>query len=594
MAELSPYQRDILIRTALGEARGEGVDGMADVVHVILNRANSGRFPTDPAEVALQDKQFSTWNKGAGGNNPQQFKPGSKAYQTAADVVNLVASGQAPDMTGGALDYHASNVSPYWADSKKGRYGTIERNGHTFYPTHPVPPGELPSVASLLSVYREAPNPVTSSPDLAQMRRTSAPSRLIADSFAQLPQRAGSSRLADSLALNPVRGGQQTAQPFDAAFDTRTGNMRMLAQPEAVSSQGLGTGTSHAPIDLPRPRPQTASPDLISQSFQRIASSNPTLLPAVPPSTMGRTPQSQIDRGTPRVAAAAPVARPRVTVSTPFTVPQSSIDRGAPRAVAQSPIGQPPATRVVQSVPMPPIAAPISTAVATVSASDRARAARVTPDRLLPGPEYPPALYGGVTGVSLPPTPLPRIARTATPAAPLQQAVASELDVTPMPALPRRRPDLGMGGVDIPDAIAQTGQVAPTPMPRLQRPGLFGRPQILGHDIHLPGILGVIQSATMAMNNASGPFNNGADNSLYNRLRGGDFNTPGAATAQSGGYLYAPRQGGGYINVGRANPAQSGAALYDNLNRRNEFNDDAANRVNGRGGSGGGARSLMS
>lgn len=160
-------------------------------------------------------------------------------------------------------------------------------------------------------------------------------------------------------------------------------------------------------------------------------------------------------------------------------------------------------------------------------------------------------------------------------------AVASQLDVTSpraMPQLPRPRPDLGMGGVDVLPV-----PTSPNPMPRLDRPGIFGTPQIFGRDIKLPGFLGGLQDFTKAMNNASGPFNNGADNLLYNRMRGGDFNTPGAATAQSGGYLYAPRQGGGYVNVGRANPSLSPAQTYESRNNRNEFQDDAANRVNGRG-----------
>lgn len=145
--ELTPQQKDILIRTALGEARGEGVEGMADVIQVIFNRAQSGQYPADPAAVATQPYQFSTWNKGEGGNNPQQFKPSDPVYKKAEQALEAVVSGSRPDYTGGALFYHTPAVNPNWA-GEVNKFGTIERNGHVFYPSRPVPPGEIPNVVA--------------------------------------------------------------------------------------------------------------------------------------------------------------------------------------------------------------------------------------------------------------------------------------------------------------------------------------------------------------------------------------------------------------------------------------------------------------
>lgn len=425
--------------------------------------------------------------------------------------------------------------------------GMVKRN------IRPLPPGSLPEVASLLDVVPpRAVAPVTPSIDIAQMRRTAPPSRLVADSFASLPQRSGAG-LGDSLALNPVQADFPGAGQWDGGYSPSTGAVTLNANPRA--------------IDLPRPRPQTAPSDLISTSMQRVASANPAKLPPVPPSTLG--------------LSAVPPAPSRVTVSTPYTTPQSGIERGIAR---QSTIGQPPSTRVVQSVPMPVIQQEIPQSYAGMEGGYQ------NPDRLAPSHTLPPALYGGVSGVTLPPTPAPRLARAPAPAPPYR-AVAGQLDVRPMPEMPRSRPNIGMGGVDIPGAISQTGQVATTPMPRLDRGGIFGKPQIAGHDIPLPGLFGVIQNATRAMANSSGPFNNGGDNLLYDTMRGGDFNTPGAATAQAGGYLYAPKPGGGFLNVGRSAPAMPGATLYDTLTRLSRSQDDAAGRVNGRGGSSG-ARSI--
>ncbi len=128
MATLTPYQRDILIRTVAGEAMSESPAGQAAVVHTILNRAADGRWPTDPAKVALQPKQFSAWNKGAGGNAlPYTIKPGSAAYEAIGQLVDGAASGAIADPTGGAVFYYApkgmaGGKKPSW-------YGSANREG---------------------------------------------------------------------------------------------------------------------------------------------------------------------------------------------------------------------------------------------------------------------------------------------------------------------------------------------------------------------------------------------------------------------------------------------------------------------------------
>lgn len=744
MAELT----DDVIDTIIAESVGDGVPGMTAVGWAIANRAAKGN--TSPDAVVKKPKQFEGYTNPGKGVRAAQNDPRIRAQ--VKEIWSGIENRTIRDPLQGGTMFHASSMTPYWSDAEN-KHGTVRIGNQTYYKGgHALPPGDLPAVGTLTdTVPPRTVAPVTPSIDLAQMRRTTPPSRLVADSFAKLPQIPGS-RLADNIAISPIQGGRQTAQPFDAAFDTRTGNMRMLSEPETVSSQGLGVGTPREPVGMPRPRPvplvsasdrargqspmnsltvggrspiglvepgnldlnsrvvmndgsggyrtensisigtdrgevliptvvngkqlseaqaidhyqktgenlgtfktpqaadkyaetlhqrqgvkyapTAAAPPALprppapapAQQSPQLAgrratdpvlqtalnSRFPTLLPAIPQRIA--TPQSQIDRGTSRTVAAAPAAKPRVTVSTPYTTPQSPIERSAARPVTQSPVGQPPATRVVQSVPMPAIptarqaipqsyagmegGAPRVAAVEERLPSTPMAGRFAAPPPVVFDPSFSTAEVTGTVGQTVRPTgplaPIPRatIARATLPADPYR-AVGTALDTT-MPAMPRPRPNLGMGGVDIPGTIAQTGQVAPTPMPRLQRPGLFGRPQLFGHDIPLPGIFGALQGATMAMNNASGPFSNGADNSLYGLLRGGDHNAPGAATAQSGGFLYAPKPGGGFINVGRVNPAQSGAALYDSRTTRNDSRDDAANRVNGGSSRGsGGARSLM-
>ena len=140
-------QRDILIRTIIGEAANEGPEGWAAVANVIRNRANDPRWPDQPGAVALQPKQFSAWNSGAGGNDlVRRYKPSDPIYQRVGAVVDQVMSG-GPDNTGGATHYYSprgmealvsegsqSNRLPGWLQQENERRGgnTVTIGGHIF------------------------------------------------------------------------------------------------------------------------------------------------------------------------------------------------------------------------------------------------------------------------------------------------------------------------------------------------------------------------------------------------------------------------------------------------------------------------------
>jgi hypothetical protein len=133
----SNRDRDILIRTVIGEADGEGPEGQAAVAHVILNRTRDPRWPNSPAAVALQPKQFSTWNSGAGGNDlVRKYGPGSPRYEEVGGVVDAVLNGNLDDPTGGSTHYysppgmealvrqgHQKNTVPKWFSSERKRAG---------------------------------------------------------------------------------------------------------------------------------------------------------------------------------------------------------------------------------------------------------------------------------------------------------------------------------------------------------------------------------------------------------------------------------------------------------------------------------------
>lgn len=140
--------RDIAIRTILGEAAGESPMAQAAVAHVLLNRARDPRWPSTVEQVALQPKQFSAWNTGAGGNDlVSKYGPGSDPYERVGAVYDSVMSGGIPDPTGGATHYYSpagmqalvsqgaqSNLMPGWLKEENRRRGgnptTI--GGHVF------------------------------------------------------------------------------------------------------------------------------------------------------------------------------------------------------------------------------------------------------------------------------------------------------------------------------------------------------------------------------------------------------------------------------------------------------------------------------
>jgi hypothetical protein len=98
--------------------------------------------------VALQPKQFSAWNTGAGGNNlVRKYGPDSAPYQRAGGVLDAVMAGRTPDPTGGATHYYSpagmdqlvnqgaqQNSVPNWLAQEAARRGgnNTTIGGHVF------------------------------------------------------------------------------------------------------------------------------------------------------------------------------------------------------------------------------------------------------------------------------------------------------------------------------------------------------------------------------------------------------------------------------------------------------------------------------
>lgn len=137
---MTAEEERVLAWTLLGEAADQGRTGMEAVAFVIRNRTESGRFPNNPATVALQPGQFSTWNAiSNGGNIPRaRYTADSPIFQTALSAVRKVFSvTPGRDPTQGATHYYAPNgmaggAAPYWWNGESTAAGNVRVGGHIF------------------------------------------------------------------------------------------------------------------------------------------------------------------------------------------------------------------------------------------------------------------------------------------------------------------------------------------------------------------------------------------------------------------------------------------------------------------------------
>lgn len=116
---ISPVDRDLLIRTAIGEA-GNDPASMPGVVNVALNRYQSGKYGASIPQILFAPKQFESWD--TKGQQLLQYPPDSPEYQQAAAVVDKQLAG-APDPTNGATKFYAPEAQaalgrnpPAWDD----------------------------------------------------------------------------------------------------------------------------------------------------------------------------------------------------------------------------------------------------------------------------------------------------------------------------------------------------------------------------------------------------------------------------------------------------------------------------------------------
>jgi len=117
----------VIALTILGEARGEGFEGMAGVASVIQTRAIERK--QTPTQVCLAPKQFSFWNGKVSDAKKQELLKNPQA-SNAIRLAKLVAEKRMPDVVQGANHYHTFQVSPKWS---RGEQTVAVIKNHKFY-----------------------------------------------------------------------------------------------------------------------------------------------------------------------------------------------------------------------------------------------------------------------------------------------------------------------------------------------------------------------------------------------------------------------------------------------------------------------------
>ncbi len=500
-----------LINTIIAEAGGEGEAGIIAATWAIAQRAAAHGQTMDQVIRSGFDG-FS--NPGSGAIRAQQNQGLRRQVES---IIQGVQQGTIPNPVPGADHFLSGTVMPSWA---RGMDLVDTIGGHRFYASGnvpmsaqglPVPPAELPEVATARDVVPPAPPvPATMSPTTSALRNLQPASTDVASLYAGIyPATARDPITTSDLFSGP--GIAETVQRTQAQQDpalasalqsyiTRSQAPQLSSGPISYAGQERGGGLSAPATRAVTPMPVGAPQSYAGQEGGR--SSSPTVpMPLPRPVTASDIARAE---GTTVASIPSTYANP---AATPVRLPELP-------AAGSSGIGQSPATRAVQSVPMPaqPSAAtdtarrataaeiradngqvvprvgvaqqvaapagsfnpPLSSQNTGITASDRVRAAQApaTQQRLAAGVAQPAPVEGIVgpqqvaqIGVGLdgtrglpalvPPVPMPPY-----------RAVASNLSV--LPPLPRARPVRAAPMPPLP--IARPMQAAAMPSLRLPSP----------------------------------------------------------------------------------------------------------------------------
>lgn len=98
---LDPRDRDLIIRTVMGEANREPYLGKVGVAAVVKNRLADGNYGKTVQDVLFAPKQFEPWNTRR--NELMGYGPGTSGWDDASKAVDEAFAGQDP--TEGATNF---------------------------------------------------------------------------------------------------------------------------------------------------------------------------------------------------------------------------------------------------------------------------------------------------------------------------------------------------------------------------------------------------------------------------------------------------------------------------------------------------------
>jgi len=108
--QTSDREMECLANAVYFEARSEPIEGQLAVAEVVMNRAASGRYPTDLCSVITQKAQFSFIRRG---RFPRADR-GSDSWKKAVAIASIARQKLAGNLPSSVLWYHATYVSPKW------------------------------------------------------------------------------------------------------------------------------------------------------------------------------------------------------------------------------------------------------------------------------------------------------------------------------------------------------------------------------------------------------------------------------------------------------------------------------------------------
>jgi hypothetical protein len=163
---LDPRDRDLIIRTVIGEAANQPAMGQAAVAHVIRNRVNAGGYGNGVQDVLFAPKQFEPWNTRR--DELMAYAPEDPRYQRAASIVDGVFGDKIPDITKGATHFaNVDTVRQRGNNAALGWIGEMQKNGssvrigaHTFGAPDSAPGRRAkPAFPDDLELVEDAPAP---------------------------------------------------------------------------------------------------------------------------------------------------------------------------------------------------------------------------------------------------------------------------------------------------------------------------------------------------------------------------------------------------------------------------------------------------